>query len=187
MNKVIRGIVATSMMLLVFSVADISAQQYLAAGAVRANTPVERQVFKKINGLPYYGVFDHISFEVKGSQVVLYGKVNSLGTRRDAERAVSRVPGVTSVVNNIVNLPPSPFDDRIRRSIVRSFENSGGLYMYLREPSPSVRIIVENGRVSLEGYVNNSGTANLMNILANQTPGVFKVKNNLITESARDR
>jgi osmotically-inducible protein OsmY len=51
----------------------------------------------------------------------------------------------------------------------------------LQEPNPSVRIIVDGGRVTLEGYVNNRGTANLMNILANGIPGVFSVTNNLVT------
>jgi osmotically-inducible protein OsmY len=70
---------------------------------------------------------------------------------------------------------------------VRNFVNSAGLYGYLREPSPSVRIIVENGRVTLEGYVSNRGTANLMSSLANQVPGVFSVRNNLVIQSSRDR
>ena len=76
---------------------------------------------------------------------------------------------------------------QIRRGIVRNYVRSAGLYGYLREPSPSVRIIVENGRVSLEGYVSNRGTANLMGMLANQVPGVFEVRNNLVIGNGRDR
>lgn len=86
------------------------------------------------------------------------------------------------MVNRIENLPPSSFDDAIRARLVRTFDNTGGVSGYLREPNPSVRIIVENGRVTLEGYVNNRGTANLMNILANGIPGVFSVTNNLVIE-----
>jgi osmotically-inducible protein OsmY len=47
---------------------------------------------------------------------------------------------------------------------------------------PSVRIIVENGRVTLEGYVASKGTSNLMYLLANRVPGTFKVTNNLIVD-----
>jgi hyperosmotically inducible protein len=114
--------------------------------------------------------------------VVLSGKVLSLGTRKQAERTVASIPGVERVVNNIQDLPPSPYDNQIRRQLVREFANSAGLYMYLQEPNPSVRIIVENGRVTLEGYVNNRGTSNTMNILANGVPGVFSVTNNLLIE-----
>ena len=185
--KVIRNISAFFLAIFVFSSFDVSAQSFADRGS-RPVSAIEQQVFKKINGLPYYGVFDHIAFEVQpGNRVVLYGKVNSLGTRRDAERAVRKIPGVQSVDNRITNLPPSSFDDQIRRGIVRNYVRSAGLYGYLREPSPSVRIIVENGRVSLEGYVSNRGTANLMGMLANQVPGVFEVRNNLVIGSGRDR
>lgn len=161
---------------------------FFAAG-VNAQTPqtaLERQVFKKINGLPFYGVFDHIAFQVDGTTVTLTGKVASLGTSRDAERAVKRIPGVDLVVNEIDNLPLSGFDDSIRRQVVRSFARDGGsLYRYIQEPNPSVRIIVENGRITLEGFVSNKGDSNLANVLANGVSGVFKVTNNLVVTDAK--
>jgi hyperosmotically inducible periplasmic protein len=156
----------------------------LLAFEAKAQTPqtvLEQKIFKKIIGLPYYGVFDHISYKVDGRTVTLYGKVASLGTRKDAERAVKRIDGVETVINNIKELPPSSFDNSIRRQIVREFYSRGGsLYRYLQEPNPSVRIIVENGRVTLEGYVSNRGDSNLANILANGASGVFSVRNNLV-------
>jgi hypothetical protein len=183
----IRNIFALLLAVFAFSSVNASAQNYMGRAAKPVGS-LEQQVFKKINGLPYYGVFDHIAFEVQpGNHVILYGKVASLGTRRDAEKAVRRIAGVQSVENRITELPPSSFDAKIRRGIVRNFVNSSGLYGYLREPSPSVRIIVENGRVSLEGFVSNRGTANLMGMLANQVPGVFSVQNNLVIQSGRDR
>jgi hyperosmotically inducible protein len=161
----------------------------LLAFDAKAQTPqtaLEQKIFKKINGLPYYGVFDHISFKVEGTTVTLYGKVASLGTKKDAERVVKRIDGVEMVINNIDNLPPSGFDNSIRLQLVRSFYRDGGsLYRYLQEPNPSIRIIVENGRVTLEGYVSNKGDYNLANILANTVPGVFSVRNNLIVGNAR--
>lgn len=45
-----------------------------------------------------------------------------------------------------------------------------------------MRIIVDNGHVSLEGFVANRGDYNLANILANSVPGVFSVQNNLKVE-----
>ncbi len=151
------------------------------AKAQSPQTQMEQKIFKKIIGLPYYGVFDHISYKVDGGTVTLFGKVASLGTRKDAERAVKKVAGVETVINNIDELPPSGFDNRIRSQIVREFYSRGGsLYRYLQEPNPSIRIIVENGRVTLEGYVSNRGDYNLANILANSTSGVFSVSNNIV-------
>lgn len=177
--KAIRNFLILSIAILGFSFVDVNAQGYSDRQTTQG---IERKIFKKIIGLPNYGLFDHISYKVDGGTVTLYGKVASLGTRKAAENAVQNVEGVQTVINNIENLPPSSFDNSIRYRIVRSFVNSAGLYGYLREPNPSVRIIVENGRVTLEGFVNNRGTSDLMNILANGVPGVFSVTNNLVVE-----
>ncbi|MBX3299830.1 MAG: BON domain-containing protein [Acidobacteria bacterium] len=139
---------------------------------------LDQKIFKSIAKLPNYGVYDHISFERNGDTVTLSGKVYSLGTIRAAEQAVKDIDGVGRVVNKIEMLPPSPYDDRIRRSVFRAFAERG-LSRYLWEVGPEVRIIVENGRITLEGYVNNSGDRDLAGVIANTIPGVFEVKNNL--------
>ena len=146
---------------------------------------IERKVYKKIATLPYYGLFDHISFQVSGDTVYLKGDVVRPSTRKDAERSVKRIPGVANVVNNIEVLPLSGFDDQIRRQLVRNLANGGSLYRYLQGANPSMRLIVDNGHVSLEGIVATRGDANLANILASQVFGVFSVKNNLIIEKER--
>lgn len=151
----------------------------------RPTTAMEQQIFKKINSLPYYGVFDHITFEVNGGTVILDGKVASLGTKSSAAKAVKKVPGVTKVVNNIDQLPPSGMDNRIRRRALQTFANAG-LYRYFWENDPQVRIIVEGSRITLEGYVANRGDYNRLNIYANGISGVFSVTNNLIIDSSRD-
>ena len=177
--KVLRNFLIVAIAILGFTFIDANAQNYSSNKSERT---LEQKVFKKILGLPNYGVFDHIAFKVDGSTVTLYGKVYSLGTKKSAERVVEKIDGVTEVVNNIENLPPSSYDNRIRYQILRKFADAPALYGYLQEPNPSVRIIVDNGRVTLEGYVNNRGTSNLMNILANGVTGVFSVTNNLSTE-----
>jgi hyperosmotically inducible protein len=166
-----------------FAIITFAFLSFLAfdANAQTPQTALEQKIFKEINRLPYYGVFDFISYKVDGRTVTLYGKVASLGTKKSAERVIRKIDGVERVVNNIDELPPSSFDNAIRRQIVRDFWNRGGsLYRYLQGSNPSVRIIVENGRVTLEGYVSNRGDANLANILANGVSGVFSVRNNLI-------
>jgi hyperosmotically inducible protein len=147
---------------------------------------IEQKVFKEILTLPYYGVFDHIAFKVDGGTVTLYGKVANAVNRKSAERSIRDIKGVTNVVNNIEILPLGSFDNTIRRQVFREFA-SRGLYRYLWEPNPSVRIIVENGHVSLEGYVANRGDYNLMNILANGVSGVFSVDNNLFVGKDQPR
>ena len=145
------------------------------AGAVN----LENKISKELRKLPYYGVYDHIAFEVKGDTVFLTGKVLNPINRRHAETYIKDLNGVAEVVNDIEVLPASSFDDSIRRQTVRAFANGGSIYRYLQGPNPSVRIIVENGRLTLEGVVSNAGDSNLANILASSIPGVFKVTNRL--------
>lgn len=176
--KHFRNFIALTIALAAFSVAGVSAQSF-SGDRVRSERTLEQEIFKKLLTLPRYGVFDHLTYQINGSTVTLGGNTISLGTKSGAESVVKRIPGVTRVVNNINELPPSPYDDRIRRQALQTFA-SKGLYRYLWEPNPQVRIIVDGGRIALEGYVSNSGDRNLFNIYAHGIPGTFEVKNNLI-------
>lgn len=176
--KAFRNLLIFTLAILTFSLVSVNAQS--VSDAKSAQT-IERKIFKKVLALPYYGVFDNIKFEVNGSTVTLYGKVYNGRNKSDAEDVVEDIEGVSSVINKIEILPPSNFDDSIRRQMIRSFYRDGGsLYRYLIEPRPSMRIIVENGHVTLTGYVSNKGDYNLANILARGIPGVFSVQNELI-------
>jgi len=166
------------------SAASVNAQNYTTTKS--SSRTLEQKIFKQLIKLPSYGVFDNIKFELDGSTVILSGKVAVSRNKKDAEKAVERVDGVQRVVNNIEVLPLSPFDNTIRRRMLRTLADRG-LYRYLWEPNPSVRIIVDGGRVELEGYVANRGDYNLMNILANGVSGVFNVKNNLVIEKEEAR
>lgn len=180
--RVLKSFLVLAIAILGFSFANVQAQDF------SGNKTIEQKVFKKIIGLPYYGVFDNIKFQVTGNTVTLYGKVYSLGVKKSAENVVKKIDGVDTVVNNIEMLPPSSLDNAIRRNLVNSFLRDGGsLYRYLQGTQPSMRIIVDRGRVSLEGYVSNRGDYNLANILANGVPGVFKVENNLIVGDQPER
>jgi osmotically-inducible protein OsmY len=63
--------------------------------------------------------------------------------------------------------------------------NTGGLSRYLWPVNPSIRIIVDRGHITLEGYVSNQTDANLANIAASTTPGSFSVTNNLVVDKER--
>src|SRR5215203_3603468 len=101
--KYIRNFAIIYFALLAFLSFDVKAQT-LQSG-------LERQVFKELLKLPYYGVFDHIAYKVDGSNVTLYGKVANARNRKDAERWVKDIAGVDSVDNRIEILPPSSSDN----------------------------------------------------------------------------
>lgn len=169
---------ALSFAVIIFSVVGFNAPIQGATIEKPAKT-VEQQIFSKLLSLPYYGVFDHIAFQLHGDTVVLSGKVITLGTKRDAAATVKNIPGVSKVVNNIEELPIGSFDNRIRQAALITFVNRGPA-QYFSSVNPEVRIIVENGRITLEGYVARESDSNLLNILANGLGGVFKVTNNLV-------
>ena len=178
--KYIRNLFILMIAILGLSQIDVNAQGF-------SQRTLEQKVFKEIIRLPYYGVFDNIAFQVKGDTVYLTGKVVQPTTKKSAERAVDRIEGVNNVVNNIEVLPLSGFDDSIRLRTLRTLQNGGSLYRYFLGTNPSVKIIVDNGNLTLEGFVANRGDKNLANVLANGVFGVFSVTNNLVVEKDRIR
>jgi hypothetical protein len=82
---------------------------------------LQQKVRHELVMLPYYSVFDHITYKVEGDRVELAGQVHRPTLRSGAARVVQQIEGVSSVTNNIEVLPLSPNDDRsASASIVRS-------------------------------------------------------------------
>lgn len=168
------------------AVLAIAAGAVMAAPEVSAEQKTEKQKIEKIRKelvtLPYYGVFDNLAYKVEGDTVTLYGQVVHPSTRKDAERSVARVAGVSRVINNIEVLPLSSFDDSVRVRAYRTIFRTADLYRYAMGANPSIHLIVKNGHLTLEGVVGNNGDRQLAYIAARQVPGVFSVTNNLRTD-----
>ena len=132
--------------------------------------------------LPYYGVFDNITYKVDGDGVELGGQVHRPTLKSAAARVVEQIEGVSSVTNNIEVLPLSPNDDRIRLGVYRAIYGPNALYRYGLQPVPSIHIIVKNGHVTLEGVAANEMDRNIANIKAHSVPGVFSIGQNIVVE-----
>ena len=136
--------------------------------------------------LPYYSIFDDLSFRVNGGMVTLMGAVTRPTLKSDAENVAKRVEGVTQVNNEIEVLPLSPMDNQIRRAMARVIYGDpsiGTRYGY--QALPSIHVLVKNGNVTLKGYVANEFDKNLINVRANGVPNVFKVVNDLQVENSK--
>lgn len=151
----------------------------------KSGRTIEQNVRRQILMMPRYEIFDYIGYDVNGSTVTLYGKVYNAVNKDSAEKRVEDIPGVERVINNIEVLPLSGFDNSIRRSLYSSLSRTAGLSRYLWPTNPSVRLIVDRGNVTLEGYVSNNSDRNLMNLIANGVSNVFSVTNNLKVDSGR--
>jgi len=166
---------------LAFALTALAAPAFLLAdaGGSKPENSLANKVRHELVMLPYYNVFDSLSYQVEGNTVTLSGEVTRPVLKSDAERAVKHVEGVQNVVNNIKVLPLSPFDNQIRRATYRAIFSYASLYRYALGTLPSIHIIVENGHVTLEGVVDNEADKNIAYIRANGVPGVFSVTNDL--------
>jgi hyperosmotically inducible protein len=143
---------------------------------------LENKVRHELVMLPYYGVFDNLSYRVDGTRVELFGEVSRPTLKSDAERVVARIEGVDTVVNHIEVLPVSFNDNRIRVAVYRAIFGDSALHRYRLGAVPPIHIIVKNGDVALEGVVANEMDRNIANLRANEVGGVFSVTNNLVVE-----
>ncbi len=164
---------------LVLAGALIAAPVFLQASTRPETKDLEERVRHELLMLPYYNVFDNLSFQVDGERVVLLGEVTRPTLKSEAEHVVRSIPGVEGVTNKIQVLPLSPYDDRVRLAVLRAVYTQPPLERYGLGTQPSIRIIVKNGRVTLEGVVNNETDRNVASLRANGVPGVFSVTNHL--------
>jgi hyperosmotically inducible protein len=194
MKKIIRNVICDigSMVLSLVLILGLAGGVAAATNsdAKTAITPAQRQewiteqVRHKLAMIPYYSVFDILEYKVDGDTVTLMGEVRRPVIKDEAESSVKHIEGVKMVRNQIEVLPPSPFDDRLRRAEYRSIYSFGPLQPYALGVNPGIHIIVKNGDVTLEGSVTSKGDWNAANVRAHMVPGVFSVTNNLRVEKS---
>ncbi len=161
----------------------------LFAGPVLAHSaadPRDLQLFndvsKTVNRYSQFTIFDDVNANVKDGVVTLTGKVTMPYKKDDIEKRISKIDGVRWVHDGITVLPVSQFDDQLRYRIARSIYGNANFWNYAIGPNPSIHIIVENGRVTLTGVVNNDVDRMMADSLAHGFNS-FKVTNELKTEA----
>lgn len=159
----------------------------LSAPAI-AQTPERKdlQVFNdiatQVDRYTQLTIFDSISASVDNGHVVLSGWVTMPYKKDDLARRALKVDGVTSVDNKIGVLPVSQFDDELRFRIARAIYSHSLFWNYAAMPNPPIRIVVNHGKVSLEGVVQSNVERQLARSLASGF-GAFEVKNALKTDA----
>ncbi len=147
--------------------------------SAKSQERIIKEVRHELLMLPFFGVFDYIAFKVDGSNVTLLGQVVRPVLKSDAENAVKHIEGVERVDNQIEVLPPSSMDDGLRIRLFRAIYQYAALQKYELGVQKPIRIIVKNGRVTLEGVVDSEADKNLAGLRANGVSGIFSVTNNL--------
>lgn len=139
-----------------------------------------------------------IEVSVVGSNVILSGTVPSRLAHRTVIRDVWCVPSVSAIVDKLAlgntrapdqgrtrqqHSPRQPVqpqgrgsDQSILARVIRSLEQSGCLEL---DPC-AVEVVIDNGTVTLEGFVPSRAAVRAALVAARQTLGVGKLRNRLI-------
>jgi hyperosmotically inducible protein len=137
------------------------------------------EVQNRVNNYVLYTMYDIIQARVHNGIVTLSGEVTQPYKAQDIERMVSKLPGVQAVNNEIKVLPASISDDQIRNEIATRIYENAVFSNYAFESHPPIHIIVENGRVTLYGYVRSKIESRMAETISRSTFGVHQVKNEM--------
>jgi hyperosmotically inducible periplasmic protein len=160
----------------------------LAAGsgvarAATSDSEIAKQIVHEIRMYPRYSVWDNVALKVREGNVEVSGVVSQPFKKDDIGRLVNSVPGVAGLTKQLRVLPLSPMDDELRIRVARAIYGYPALSRYASVPLAPIHIIVENGRVTLEGVVANEMDKRLAGIRASTAGMSFgPVVNNLVVE-----
>jgi hypothetical protein len=151
------------------------------AGPNLPDAQLEEKLDRKLTyvRVGYDNTFDYFALGVKDGVVTVEGEDRTGLGRDEALADIANMPGVKDVISNIAVLPVSIDDNRIRLQTARVIYRDPVLSKYAIDPAQPIRIIVDNGHVTLYGAVNSAMDKQVAGIRASQVFGAFSVKNEL--------
>ena len=154
------------------------------AGPTVPDAQLEQKLATKLRYVRsgYDSAFDYFALGVKDGVVTVEGADRTGMGRDEAMFDVATMPGVKDVIENITVEPVSNFDDGLRLRAARAIYRDPVLSRYASDPAHPIRIIIENGHLTLYGSVANTMDKQVAGIRANQLPGVFSVDNKLVVD-----
>ncbi len=155
----------------------------VVAGEAVPDSQLQQKLAKKLayDRVGYYdNAFNYIALNVKDGVVTLTGDTLFDVPKDSALAIVARTPGVKDVMDDVTVLPVSGFDDSIRMRTARAIYRDSVLGRYASDPVDPIRIVVENGHVTLYGTVQSAMDKIIAGIRANAVPGAFSVENKLV-------
>ena len=128
---------------------------------------------------PFYGVFDNIEYNLVEDCLTLSGKVTTPTLKFDVEKILRLIAGVAQIDNQIEFLSLSSNDQRIREAVYKTIYNTPGLDRFVLRAGLPIRIIVHNGKVTLEGVVPSEQLKILAGDKAKLASGLSSITNHL--------
>jgi hyperosmotically inducible protein len=154
------------------------------AGPNVSDAQLEQKLAKKLRyvRVGYDITFDYFALGVKDGVVTIEGQDRTGLGRDEALFDIANTPGVKDVIDNVSLEPVSQFDDGLRLRALRVIYGDSVLSKYAIDPARPIRIIVDNGHLTLYGSVDNKMDKEVAGIRANQLFGAFSVDNKLQVE-----
>jgi hyperosmotically inducible protein len=155
------------------------------AGETVPDAQLQQKLAKKLayDRVGYYdNAFNYLALSVKDGVATINGDTLNDVAKDSALDIVARTPGVKDVVNEVTVLPVSLFDDSIRVQTARAIYRDSVLGRYATDPVHPIRIVVDNGHVTLYGTVESAMDKTIAGMRANAVPGAFSVENKLVVD-----
>jgi hyperosmotically inducible protein len=154
------------------------------AGPNVADAELEQKLARKLRFVRegYDITFDYFALGVQDGVVTVEGQDRTGMGRDEALADIANMPGVKDVIDKISLEPVSMFDDGLRLRAMRVIYGDAVLNKYAMDPARPIRIIVDNGHLTLYGTVDSKMEKEVAGIRANQLPGAFSVDNKLQVE-----
>ncbi len=159
------------------------------AGPEVADAQIEQKLATKLRyvRVGYDNTFDYFALGVKDGVVTVEGEDRTGVGRDEAMADIANMPGVKDVIDNVKIEPVSNFDDAIRLRALRAIYRDSVLGKYATDPARPIRIIVDNGHVTLYGSVENKMDKQIAGMRASQVFGAFSVENKLQVEGSSNQ
>jgi hyperosmotically inducible protein len=156
------------------------------AGTAATDRDSDHRIFKsaasRVLSYSRFTIFDDVRASVDAGVVTLTGKVTMPYKRTDIEARIAGIDGVRKVVNRIEVLPVSTFDEELRYRTARAIYGNPSFWHYAAMANPPIHIVVDRGRVTLTGVVNDEVEKMLARSLATAL-GALSVESELKTEA----
>jgi len=159
--------------------------QIVVAGETVSDAQIQQKLAKKLayDRVGYRdNAFNYLAVGVQNGVVTLSGETINDVARDSALATIQRMEGVKDVINNVKILPVSNFDDTIRIRTARAIYRDSVLGRYASDPVDPIRIVVDNGHVTLYGTVQSQMDKTIAGMRANSVFGAFSVENKLAVD-----
>jgi osmotically-inducible protein OsmY len=137
-----------------------------------------KEVIDRVRHYDLYTVYDNIQGRIRNGAVVLEGQVTEPKKSDDLAERVEKIKGVQSLDNRLEVLPASQSDNRLRVAIANAIYRDQSFENYSMV-DPPVHVIVNNGHVTLIGFVRNPIEKIKAESIARSAFGVLALENKI--------